>query len=48
MRIRARDAGITLKMRYSLPVSSIPARRPTLPETLRSNSSTTMDSKDYR
>ena len=25
MRIRARDAGITLKMRYSLPVSSIPA-----------------------
>ena len=28
--------------------SSIPARRPTLPETLRPNSSTTTDSKDYR
>ncbi len=48
MRIRARDAGITLKMRCSLPASSIPARKPTLPETLRPNSSTTTDSKDYR
>ena len=30
MRIRARDAGTTSKMRCSLPEPSIPARRPTL------------------
>ena len=48
MRIRARDAGITSKMRYSLPVSSIPARRPSLPETLRPNSSTITGSENYR